>query len=222
MVLPFGLFMGFLALNGLVTKLAIDLSGDTVPFWLSYPEYWIYPLQALVCGGVMIYCWRQYDFNGIQRPLGTVLMGLLVLAIWIAPQFFPESEGRPEGFDPTLFENDPALYWATVGMRFLRLVVVVPFLEEIFWRGFLMRYMVNEQWRGVAFGTYRPLAFLGVALLFALAHAGPDFWVALITGLLYNALACWTRSLGACVLAHAITNLILGIYIMQTGQWGFW
>jgi hypothetical protein len=51
---------------------------------------------------------------------------------------------------------------------------------------------------------------------------GQDFWTAIITSILYNLLAVLTRSLGACVLAHAVTNLLLGIYIFKTQQWGFW
>jgi uncharacterized protein len=113
-------------------------------------------------------------------------------------------------------------------MRFLRLVVVVPFLEEIFWRGFLMRFLISEPFEKVPFGTFQMKAFLITTLAFGLAHygnqtlPGQDFYSALICGIIFNAVACLTKSLGSCIFVHAVTNLFLGIYIMKTKQWGFW
>ncbi len=107
-------------------------------------------------------------------------------------------------------------------MRFLRLVIVVPLLEEIFWRAFLLRYLINEQFDTVPFGTYGLAANALVALGFMFEHAWPDWPAALATGLLYNAVAFRTRSLSSCVLAHALTNALLGAFIVLTHQWGFW
>jgi uncharacterized protein len=59
-------------------------------------------------------------------------------------------------------------------------------------------------------------------VMFGLAHWGADFIPAILTGVIYNYVAVKTKSLTACVVAHAVTNLGLGIYIMQTKQWGFW
>ena len=218
---PFLVFMALLALSSFISKFAGDLGGPETPGWLLQPKYWIFPLQAVVCTLLLAIGWRYYRWNG-WRPLVATVVGLLVLGIWIAPQWLFGAEPRLIGYDPTLFEDDPAAYWFQVLMRFFRLVVVVPLLEEIFWRGFLMRWLINERFTSVEFGRFTWKSFLLTALLFSLAHAGPDFAVALITGLIYNALAVWTRSLGACVLAHAVTNLGLGIYIMATRQWGFW
>jgi membrane protease YdiL (CAAX protease family) len=55
-----------------------------------------------------------------------------------------------------------------------------------------------------------------------LSHASPDWPAAFVTGALYNLVAIRTRSLTACVVTHAVTNLLLGLWIMQTRQWGFW
>jgi uncharacterized protein len=104
----------------------------------------------------------------------------------------------------------------------IRLAVIVPLLEEIFWRGFLMRYFVNEKWQTVPFGTPNLAAFSGVVILFAFVHDFEDFFGAIVAGVIFGAVAIGTRSLGACVLAHAVTNLLLGIYVLQTRQWGFW
>jgi len=31
-----------------------------------------------------------------------------------------------------------------------------------------------------------------------------------------------TRSLLACIVAHGVTNLSLGIYVLTTGNWKYW
>ncbi len=213
--------MGFLALNSFISKFAVDLGGPDTPRWLTEPQYWIYPLQSVVCMVLMLVYWRYYRLNGL-KPLLATLVGLVVLGTWIAPQWLFGADPRLLGFDPTQFADEPGVYWFQVLMRFFRLVIVVPLLEEIFWRAFLMRWLINEEFTKVPFGAFSWKSYLGTAVLFACAHAGPDFVVAVITGLIYNAIAIKTRSLGACIFAHAVTNLGLGFYIMYTGQWGFW
>ena len=129
---------------------------------------------------------------------------------------------RTVGFDPTLLENNSATYWSTILFRFLRLVVVVPLVEEVFWRGFLLRFVVDEHFERVPFGKFNWLSFAVVTVAFTFSHSRPDWPAAFITGALYNVVAYRTQSLASCVLAHAVSNLLLGLWIMQTRQWGFW
>src|SRR4030095_15441335 len=114
--------------------------------------------------------------------------------------------------------NQPVLYWVTVVFRFLRLVVVVPFVEEIFWRGFLLRYLIDERFEQVSVGAFSWTSFSIVPLGFAFSHSAADWLVALMTGIIYNAVAYRTKNLSSCILTHAITNLLLGVWIMKTGQ----
>jgi uncharacterized protein len=131
---------------------------------------------------------------------------------------------RADGFDPTIFSHNPAAYWAAVIIRFIRMAIAVAFLEELFWRGFLWRYFVNMYrpfWK-TEFGIkkWKPIALtIG---LFVLVHAPEDYLACLIYGLLISWVALRTKSLAACVVCHAVSNLVLGIYIMQTGKWGLW
>jgi CAAX prenyl protease-like protein len=149
-------------------------------------------------------------------------IGALVFVIWIAPQQFFGFSPRLVGFDPEAVGRGSTLYWATVVLRFLRLVVVVPLVEEIFWRGFLLRYLVNERFTTIPVGTFSWVSFLGVTLAFGFTHSRPDWIAAFACGALYNVVAYRTGSLASCVIAHALTNLLLGLWIMQTRQWGFW
>jgi len=212
---PMAVFIGLLALTSVVR-----FGGDS--FWLQHSEYWVFPLQTVVCGLMLWWYWKVYQ---LERPrilwFGFVI-GLLVFLIWIAPQALLRFAPRTDGFNPDLFATQPAVFWFTVAFRFLRLVVVVPLVEEIFWRGFLLRYLINEEFDRVPIGTFGWVSFVTVTLAFALAHSMPDWPAAIITGMLYNLVVYRTKSLATCVVTHALTNLLLGLWIMETKQWGFW
>lgn len=190
--------------------------------WLSYPAYWTYPVQTLVCGALLWWFWSDYQLGRPAKVWFALLIGVGVFVLWIAPQQFFGLEPRRVGFDPDIFAAQPGLYWGTVALRFLRLVIVVPLIEEIFWRGFLLRYLINERFTTVAMGTFSWLSFVVVTVAFGFAHSRDDWAAALVCGALYNLVAYRTGSLASCVVAHATTNLLLGIWIMQTRQWGFW
>ena len=219
---PFGLFIALLILPGLLRN-----SSLTAPWYLHTPEFWVYPLQTLACGAWMFSYRRDYP-RGIS-PWGALIgasVGVLVFVLWISPQAFFHFSPRVDGFDPLpLLAGDgtrTAAYNATVALRFARLVLVVPWLEEIFWRGFLLRYLIREDFTSLPFGAWSRLSFAVTTLGFMFEHGTADWPAALITGILYNLVAIRTRSLSACVLAHAVTNALLGGYVMHTGQWGFW
>ncbi len=148
-------------------------------------------------------------------------MGICVFALWIAPQAFLGLPPRTSGFNPQVLPR-PALYWFEVILRFGRLVLVVPFIEEIFWRSFLLRFLIDDNFDRVRFGTFSWLSFTIVTLGFGLSHSPADWAAAVLAGALYNAVAYRTKSLSSCIFAHALTNLLLGLWIMQTKEWGFW
>lgn len=208
-------FIGFLVLSLL-------LKGAGAGFWLASPEYWIYPLQTVVCGAVLFWFRREYEWGRPSRLGFAVTAAVIVFLAWILPQAFLGFAPRTLGFDPNVFSTQPGLYWATMVLRFLRLALVVPIVEEIFWRGFLLRFLISEDFERVPMGAFSWLSFAAVSVLFALSHSKPDWAAALLAGALYNAVAYRSHSLFSCILAHAVTNLLLGLWIVQTGQWGFW
>lgn len=213
--LPLAVFISLLTLAG-----ALRNAGGG--FWLASPEYWIFPAQTILCGGILIWFWRAYPFRAPASIPFTLGIGLLVFVLWIAPQQFLGFAPRLAGFNPETFAGQPALYWLTVILRFLRLVVVVPLVEEIFWRGFLLRYLIDEKFYRVPVGAFSWFSFTVVTMAFGFSHLSADWMAGFVTGALYNYVAYRTRSLASCVLAHAVTNFCLGLWIMATRQWGFW
>ena len=99
-------------------------------------------------------------------------------------------------------------------MRMLGLVVLVPLIEELFWRSFLIRWLIDPDFQKVPIGRVTPMAAAVTSVAFALVH--PEWLPALLTGALWAWLLWQTRSLTACVVSHATANLALGIYVIAT------
>jgi len=107
-----------------------------------------------------------------------------------------------------------------IAVRLIGAAVVVPVMEELFRRFFLMRYLINPDFRSVPMGAFSWFSFLGVAILFGLKHQ--RVVVGIAVGLLYNLLLIRQKNLKGVILAHAVTNLGLGIYVVATASWMFW
>ncbi len=229
----------FILLNAVPGLMAVD--NEVLPWWRRAPEHWVYPLQTILVGGMLWAFRRHYTFRPLRGfGLGTVL-GILGIAAWLIPGLIYQKllasgitpaewlewlgiAPRLEGFNPDIFKDQPAAYGTAIILRLVRMTVVVAFAEEIFWRGFLMRY-VQADGRGfqkIAFGRHDWRAYGIVTGCFMLAHQPVDWLGALIFGSMMYWLAVRTKSLAACVLMHAVANLLLGIYVLQTKQWGFW
>jgi CAAX prenyl protease-like protein len=215
---PFLAFFIALALGSVVAHF-----GDGRAFWVfSQPRYWVCPLQTMLCAALLIRGWPQFELQPPRRPLFTIGIGVLALLLWVAPQAWLGAPRRIDGFNPAFFGSTGWPFAVNLGLRLLRLIVVVPLLEEIFWRGFLLRYLIEEDFARVPVGTFSWLSFGVVTVGFCFEHSTPDWPAAILTGALYNLVAYRTRSLSSCVLVHAVTNALLGAYVLYTRQWGFW
>jgi hypothetical protein len=219
-IFPFALFMLFIGLEEsarFLDRKGILLLGD-------HALYWIYPVKAAMVGAVLIYFRRGYPeirFSDLRRPAFTaasLLTGLGVFWLWIKMDWSFGTQGTPAGFDPTVFEGP-----ARTGMTAVRLagaVLVVPVMEELFWRSFLIRYIIGSNFSKIPVGAFSWASFLITVVLFGLEHN--YFLAGMMAGAAFNLLLYYTRSISQCILAHAVANLALGTYVLQTGQWRFW
>jgi CAAX prenyl protease-like protein len=167
------------------------------------------------------------DFT-VRRRGGSVLLGALVFLVWIGPGLmFPTYRehwlftnsitGSTHSGLSTASRHDPVV----LILRTVRAVAIVPVVEELFWRAWLMRFLVRADFLSVPLGAWSPRAFWIVAVLFASEH-GPYWDVGLAAGILYNWWMLRSRSLGDLVLAHAVTNLCLSAYVVAAGRWEYW
>ncbi len=240
-VVPLATFMVLNFVLMILAESGLEWKHDFAPWWRHWPEHWFYPLQTLICGGLLIYCWDQYKFDlkWDKRVFVGIIMGAIGIGFWILPThlyttlgYTEESVGwlkylgmapRDEGFDPHVF-NSPWAIWITTIFRFLRAVVVVAFVEEIFWRGFMMRFLLDpdgDYWK-IPFGKFSWLTFAVVTAAFAFIHQPVDYAGALVYGSLTYLVAVRTKSLAACIAMHATANLLMGIYALQFAKYGLW
>ena len=235
-VLPLAVFMVFLMVPDW-----FRIENPLLPWWRHSPEQWVFPLQTVVVGWLLLAMREHYVFKPV-RGLGlAIVLGVIGIVLWFAPSLYYQkliADGateqpwwkwlglakREKGFDPSFFSDQTFWYVSALVMRFARMVIVVPLVEELFWRGFLMRYLQadGESFLKVPFGQHSWKAFGIVTALVVVAHQTEDYLGALIWGTLMYWLTVRTKSLTACLLMHAVANLILGLYVLKTKQWGFW
>jgi hypothetical protein len=163
------------------------------------------------------------------RPLQSILLGVAVFFVWVGPDvlvsgwhhlllFDNPITGHPVGTTPPSSKNDAVFLFFRIAIS----VIAVPILEELFWRGWLMRWLIDSKdFTRIPLGAYAPQAFWLVAALFAIEHG--SFWdVGFITGIIFNWWMVRTRNLWDCILMHATTNGVLAAYVVIGGHWQYW
>jgi len=194
---------------------------------LPLPPEWLWPIRFVIVSTVILAFSRPYFSLKPSYLVASLGIGIAVFLIWIGPDvlfgyrhhwlFENSIFGKPATSLPANLQHN--YFFLTV--RVLSSMVLVPILEELFWRGWLMRWLINTDFQKVPLGTYSPMAFWLVAVLFASEHG--SFWeVGLAAGIVYNWWILRTRNLADCILAHAVTNGILAAYVLLFGQWQYW
>jgi CAAX prenyl protease-like protein len=211
-IAPFAVFIGFLGLH------------SVWPLPARIDEPLRLAVMVLVIGLV---AWPVLDFRVVNWA-GSTALGIAIFAIWILPDLlFPGYRHSIVFQNPVMGKIASSLKPEALadplvlGLRGLRAVLIVPIVEELFWRGWMMRWLINPEFEKVPLGTYAPAAFWTVALLFASEH-GPYWDVGLAAGILFNLWMIRTRSLGDLILSHAVANLSLSAYVIAAGKWEYW
>ncbi|HKE28854.1 MAG TPA: CAAX prenyl protease-related protein [Bryobacteraceae bacterium] len=194
---------------------------------LSIPPQVGYPIRVLVTLAVLLAVSRREIKLRPAQPLASAALGLAVFIIWVAPDalfgyrhhwlFENPVMGKAGGVLPAELQRSVLFLL----IRAAGSTLLVPIIEELFWRGWLMRWLINHEFRKIELGTYLPSAFWITALLFASEH-GPYWEVGLAAGVIYNWWMTRTKSLADCILAHAVTNGVLAGYVILAGAWQYW
>lgn len=202
--------------------LALTMAEGAVPRSV-YP--WLYGAKVVLVTSSLFFFRRawQHEIRFEARVLlSALLVGAAVFAQWILlDKLVPYPHlGTRAALDPFAAMPEPTLRVGFLAARFFGLVLLVPVMEELFWRSFLLRYVTDPDFTSLPLGSFSPAAFVIVAGLFGVSH--PEWLVAVVCAGAYALLLRHTRSLFACIVAHGATNLLLGVYVLVTGDWKYW
>ena len=177
---------------------------------------WLYPIRVLAALGVVWFFRRSYALLDWRCGLLAPLAGVAVFLLWIAAQ---RGSG---GAMPLALAAAPL--WLRIGwisVRFLGAAVTVPLAEELAFRGFLLRRLVSKEFNLIRFEDTTWLAIAGSSILFGFMH-GPRWWLGAIAGAVYALIIRKSGRIGDAVVAHAVTNALLGFWVLHFGQWSLW
>jgi len=214
-IAPFAWFMLLLALRGIAPA-----DGS----W-GFDARWLYGVSALGVAALLAVFWR--DYGELARPvwpdarelLLSMAVGAIVCVLWIVlDEPWMRLGTATAGFRPVGDQGE--LLWPLLVVRWLGAALVVPVMEELFWRSFLMRWIDSPRFEGVPPQRVSARALVLTTFVFMLAHT---LWLAaIVAGLAYALLYRYTGKLWTAVIAHAVTNGALGIWVVLSGNWGFW
>lgn len=211
---PFALFMALLFARG-------NVPADMLPF----DARWIYGITVLLVGGLLAWLWHEYgeldrqNLPTLRETALAVVVGIVVFVLWINLDAKPLRIGEATAtFTP--LGADGRIDWALATVRWIGAALLVPVMEELFWRSFLMRWIDRPQFETVVPQQVTMKAIVLSTFVFTLAHT---LWLAaILAGLAYAWLFVRTGKLWVPVIAHAVTNGVLGVWVLLTGNWAFW
>ena len=217
-ILPFALYIVFLMIGApFADVLGIDVR-------------WMYAIQISCVIIALAVFSRDYSelrpdasaaplpLSGVTGWLVALVIGVAVWALWIWLDFSPFAFTPGQGYKP--LDGSGALIMALVVIRIFGAAVVVPIMEELFWRSFIMRWLDGPNFLAVAARSVTLRSVLFSSIAFGFEHGQ---WAAgIIAGLAYGGLYRVSGRLWLAIVAHGVTNLLLGLWVIQTGQWQFW
>jgi len=211
-ILPFLTYLAFLIAGDALARLGVSAGALR----------WLYPFKVGAVALMLALFWRRYAELRSSLPSPKVAAvaiaaGAAVWGLWISLDAGWMVIGSAPGFDP---RDGAAIDWALVLMRILGATLVVPVMEELFWRSFLMRWIASADFEKVDPAQVGRTSFIITCVLFGFEH---DLWLAgIVAGATYCVLFMRHRTLWSPILAHAVTNCLLGVWVLSTGNWSYW
>ena len=227
-VLPFGLYGLSRPRIAAALRQCLDAFPGRIEGALSL---WLYPIKIGVVLGALLYGWCRYDelhdklFASLREGVVTIGASVVVYLAWVRMDWSWATLGQGAG--------NPWQAGASAGVlaavQLFGAAVVVPVMEELFgspfFSGLCPRFPaektnVTPEFTSIPLGTFTPISFVVTVVLFGSEHT---LWLAgMMAGALYNLLLYKTRRLWPCVLAHGVTNLLLGVHVLVTQEWQWW
>jgi CAAX prenyl protease-like protein len=187
-----------------------------------------YAAKVILVTVALVVLWRHYTKISWRYWWLGAIVGVIGIFQWVGMQLWLQNHVEffaPAGdpFDPTkTFAGSDAMFYGFLAFRIIGAVLVVPVMEELFWRDFLWRQILApNDFKLAEVGERARAPFLIVSLVFAFVHG--NWWLtSIVWALMIGGLLMYTKSVGACIIAHAVTNLLLAAYVLKYRDWAFW
>lgn len=208
--IPFAIYIGFLAIAPWMETFLPD-------------GRWLYPLKlasVVVALGLLLPHFDELrDTGGSPRDwLLALLVGVGVFLLWINLDQPWASIVQSTGFDPHNEKGE--IDYPLAAIRLTGASLVVPLMEELFWRSFIMRWVEQTEFRSLKPHLITWRGLLASSLLFGFEH---NLWLAgVLAGLAYAYVYIRSGNLWSSIIAHALTNFLLGCWVLHSGNWQFW
>ena len=193
-------------------------------------RYWVYLAKTLLGAAMLVAVWPAVEEMRWEWSWEAVVVGVGLFVVWAGLDDFlillgwkgsyPKVNiGAP--WNPQAhFGQGAAWVWFFTLVRLAGSTLVVPPLEESFFRSFVYRYISKTDFLSVPLGALAARPFLITSALFAAEHR--EWLAGLICGFAFQGVVCRKQRLGDAMTAHAITNLLLGLWVVWRGEWHFW
>ncbi len=181
---------------------------------------WVaYQIKTVLVAASLIYFWNVYKqeirFSFSWLP---VISGVLVFFIWVLPEGLYPQIGHSE-YNPYEQASGGSVYFI-IAFRLIASTLVVPLMEELFWRSFALRFAIQSDFKSVPLGQFSWFSFIFISVLFGFEHH--RWLVGILAGIVYAGVLYRSKNLFDPILSHAITNFLLGLYVVLTHKWSFW
>lgn len=193
-----------------IIPFALYVATDPLVRLLGGDIYLAYSLKVFLTLIALIFFFKQYKEIKLKWDWLSCIAGVAIIAVWLLLERFYSAT---EVFTPS---NSFILATKLIGM-----VLVAPFIEELFVRSFFIRFIINpDKWDKVKIGTYTLASFMLSVLFFGFSHGR---WIAgLVVGILLNLWLYYKKDISSCIQAHMIANACLAIFAIYTQNWMIW
>jgi len=180
---------------------------------------WLYPLRFLAGAGGLWFSWPEFKKLGWRFSWVAPVAGAAVFGVWIAPSFF--GVGTSSALGASLAALTQGERWAWIAFRVAAAVLTVPIAEELAFRGYLARRLVDREFDSIPFSAVTLLSIGLSSVAFGLMH-GRQWMVGVVAGLVYAGMMKRTGRLSDAIVAHATSNLLLAVWVLSRGDWAQW
>jgi len=212
---PFALFIALTALQ--------PYAGET-------GLYWIYLVKTILVGAIL---WKSRSLIPEMRwklSWEGLVVGVAVFVLWIklgdavhaaGLGSFGEWHISGKPWNPAAhYGASPPIATLFLAVRVIGSVLLVPPMEEVFYRSFVYRYIKSPNFESVPLGQFFWTPFVLTSVLFGFEHR--EWLAGILSGFAYQGLVCWKKRLGDAITAHAVTNGLLAFWVIARHQWQFW